>query len=146
MLNIEIKKLHPDAVIPVKASDGAAGIDLVNITGPKLVHPHETILVPTGLSIWIKDRGHAAIIIPRSSLGVRGLVLANGVGLIDSDYQGELKVALWNRTSSHIELAQKERMAQLVILPVSYYWLTEVTEFSNVTKRGEGGFGSTGKT
>ena len=126
---------------------GSAGLDLrACIEHVQTLNPGETFLIPTGISIYIKDPNYAAVILPRSGLGHKhGIVLGNLVGLIDSDYQGELLVSCWNRSKNAFLINPLERIAQLVILPVMQAKFNKVEQFSE-TERGEGGFGSTGKT
>jgi dUTP pyrophosphatase len=133
--------------IPRYATEGAAGLDLCAlISQPLTIQPGETQRIRTGLAIHIAQPGLAAMILPRSGLGSKhGIVLGNLVGLIDSDYQGELMVACWNRGQTEYTLQPFERFAQLVLVPVVQAQLQEVTEFSSETERGVGGFGSTGK-
>ena len=133
--------------IPSYASKGSAGLDLrACIEHVQTLNPGETFLIPTGISIYIKDPNYAAVILPRSGLGHKhGIVLGNLVGLIDSDYQGELLVSCWNRSENAFLINPLERIAQLVILPVMQAKFNKVEQFSE-TERGEGGFGSTGKT
>ena len=135
-------KTHP----PAYATDGAAGLDLrACLPGPITLHPGETTLVPSGLAIHLADPGLAAMVLPRSGLGHKhGIVLGNLVGLIDSDYQGELKVSLWNRSQTAFTVEPMERIAQMVIVPVVQAAFKVVDEFA-ASERGEGGFGSTGK-
>ena len=135
-------KTHP----PAYATAGAAGLDLrACLPGPITLHPGETTLVPSGLAIHLADPGLAAMVLPRSGLGHKhGIVLGNLVGLIDSDYQGQLMVSAWNRSSVAFTLEPMERLAQLVIVPVVQAQFNVVTEFA-ATHRGEGGYGSTGK-
>jgi dUTP pyrophosphatase len=133
--------------LPTYASKGSAGLDLrACIEHVQTLNPGETFLIPTGISIYIKDPNYAAVILPRSGLGHKhGIVLGNLVGLIDSDYQGELLVSCWNRSKNAFLINPLERIAQLVILPVMQAKFNKVEQFSE-TERGEGGFGSTGKT
>ena len=133
--------------LPSYASKGSAGLDLrACIEHVQTLNPGETFLIPTGISIYIKDPNYAAVILPRSGLGHKhGIVLGNLVGLIDSDYQGELLVSCWNRSENAFLINPLERIAQLVILPVMQAKFNKVEEFLE-TERGEGGFGSTGKT
>jgi dUTP pyrophosphatase len=133
--------------IPQYATPGAAGLDLCALLSePLTIQPGETHRVGTGLAIHIAQAGLAALILPRSGLGTKhGIVMGNLVGLIDSDYQGELQVACWNRSQTAYTLQPFERFAQLVLVPVIQAQLQEVVEFSTETHRGEGGFGSTGK-
>lgn len=130
---------------PHYATPGAAGLDLrACIAGPLHVEPGQTTLVPTGMAIHLADPGLAAMILPRSGLGHKhGIVLGNLVGLIDSDYQGQVFVSLWNRGQTAFCLTPMERMAQLVIVPVVQATFNLVDEFA-ASERGEGGFGSTG--
>jgi len=132
--------------LPHYATSGSAGLDLrACIDAPITLQPGETQLIPTGMAIHLADSGYAAMILPRSGLGHKhGIVLGNLVGLIDSDYQGQLMVSAWNRSQQAFELAPLERLAQLVIVPVMQAELNVVEEFA-VSQRGEGGFGSTGR-
>ena len=132
--------------LPSYGSKGSAGLDLrACIEHVQTLNPGETFLIPTGISIYIKDPNYAAVILPRSGLGHKhGIVLGNLVGLIDSDYQGELLVSCWNRSENAFLINPLERIAQLVILPVMQAKFNKVEEFLE-TERGEGGFGSTGK-
>jgi len=132
--------------MPAYATEGSAGLDLrAAIPEPITLRPGDTALVPTGLAIHIGDPALAAIIIPRSGLGSKhGIVLGNLVGLIDSDYQGQLMVSCWNRGRETFVVNPLERIAQLVIVPVVQVDLNIVPDFVE-SKRGEGGFGSTGK-
>ncbi len=132
--------------LPSYATSGSAGLDLrACIDGPMDILPGETKLIPTGLAIHIADPGYAALILPRSGLGHKhGIVLGNLVGLIDSDYQGQLMVSTWNRGTDAFTLNPMERLAQLVIVPVLQVGFNIVGEFEE-SDRGAGGFGSTGK-
>lgn len=132
--------------LPHYATPGAAGLDLrACIDGPMTLQPGETRLIPTGMAIHLADPGYAALILPRSGLGHKhGIVLGNLVGLIDSDYQGQLMVSAWNRGQEAFELSPLERLAQLVIVPVVQARFNIVEAFET-TARGEGGFGSTGR-
>lgn len=132
---------------PHYATPGSAGLDLrACIDGPLQIVPGQTILVRTGMAIHLADPGLAAMILPRSGLGHKhGIVLGNLVGLIDSDYQGELMVSMWNRGQDEFTLNPLDRIAQLVVVPVLQVGFNVVEEF-DASKRGEGGFGSTGKT
>jgi dUTP pyrophosphatase len=132
--------------LPAYATPGSAGLDLrACLDAPVVLAPGETTLVPTGLAIHIGDPGLAAMILPRSGLGHKhGIVLGNLVGLIDSDYQGQLMVSVWNRGQSAFTIAPLERIAQMVIVPVVQATFRRVDEF-DASHRGEGGFGSTGK-
>jgi len=132
--------------LPEYATPGAAGLDLrACVEAPLILQPGTTHLVRTGIAIHIGDPGYAAMILPRSGLGHKhGIVLGNLVGLIDSDYQGELMVSTWNRGQTPFTLNPLERLAQLVIVPVVQARFNVVADFS-VSERGAGGFGSTGK-
>ncbi|WP_324779596.1 dUTP diphosphatase [Thiobacillus sedimenti] len=137
-------RLHDQ--LPQYATPGAAGLDLrACIDGPIVLAPGETQLIPTGMAIHLADPGYAALILPRSGLGHKhGIVLGNLVGLIDSDYQGQLMVSAWNRGQQAFELAPMERLAQLVVVPVVQAEFNIVEAFG-ASARGEGGFGSTGR-
>ena len=132
--------------LPAYATDGSAGLDLrAMVEAPLTLNPGDTELLPTGLSIHIGDAGYAGMILPRSGLGHKhGIVLGNLVGLIDSDYQGQLMVSCWNRGNSAFTIEPGERIAQLVIVPVMQVSLTQVDEFDD-SARGEGGFGHSGR-
>lgn len=132
--------------LPVYATEGSAGLDLrAAIPEPITLCPGDTALIPTGLAIHVADPGLAAVIIPRSGLGHKhGIVLGNLVGLIDSDYQGQLMVSCWNRGKETFVVDPLERIAQLVIVPVVQVDLNIVDDFVE-SSRGAGGFGSTGK-
>lgn len=132
--------------LPHYATTGSAGLDLrACIDAPILLQPGETQLIPVGLAIHLADPGYAALILPRSGLGHKhGIVLGNLVGLIDSDYQGQLMVSAWNRSQQAFELAPMERLAQLVIVPVVQAEFNMVDDFES-SERGTGGFGSTGR-
>ncbi len=147
MTAIQIKVLDPRANVPAYATDGSAGLDLRAILDtPLTLAPGQTQLIKTGLSIFIGDPGLAAVILPRSGLGHKhGIVLGNLVGLIDSDYQGELMVSCWNRGNADFTIEPLERIAQLVFVPVVRADLQVVTEFAAHSARGAGGFGSTGR-
>ncbi len=131
---------------PVYGTPGAAGLDLrACIDAPLTLAPGETLLVPSGIAIHLADPSLAAMILPRSGLGHKhGIVLGNLVGLIDSDYQGEIKVSLWNRSETPFEINPLERIAQLVVFPVLQVSMNIVEAFAE-SSRAEGGFGSTGK-
>ena len=147
---IQLKILDPrvgDIIpLPTYATPGSAGIDLrVCIDEPLQIAANETVLLPTGIAIYIADPKLAAVILPRSGLGHKhGIVLGNLVGLIDSDYQGELKISCWNRNQEHFTINPGDRIAQLVFLPVVRPTLTLVDSFTE-SSRGEGGFGSSGR-
>jgi dUTP pyrophosphatase len=132
--------------LPAYATPGSAGLDLrACLEAPLVLAPNAWQLVPTGIAIYLQDSGYAALILPRSGLGHKhGIVLGNLVGLIDSDYQGQLMVSAWNRSSTEFTIEPMERIAQLVIVPVVQAEFNVVTEFA-ASQRGEGGYGSTGK-
>jgi dUTP pyrophosphatase len=132
--------------LPTYATQGSAGLDLrACVTEPTVIEPGQTVLVKTGLAIYIEDTGFAGLILPRSGLGHKhGIVLGNLVGLIDSDYQGELMVSVWNRGQNAFTLEPGERLAQYVLVPVVQAEFEQVDEFV-ATERGAGGFGHTGK-
>ena len=144
-MKIELKILHENCY-PDYATPGSAGIDLkaASIIRAIEIYPGDQELIRTGIAIHIKDPGYAGMIIPRSGLGKRGVVLGNLVGLIDSDYQGEIKVLLWNRGNDIVQIDHMDRIAQLVIVPVVQAQFEIVQEFEQ-SQRGQGGFGSTGK-
>lgn len=147
-LNVELKILDDRLLnmMPSYATPGSAGLDLrACIEHTQTLHPGETTLIPTGMAMHLADPGYAAMILPRSGLGHKhGIVLGNLVGLIDSDYQGQLLVSCWNRGREPFLLNPLERIAQLVIVPVIQANFSVVQEF-HASERGEGGFGSTGK-
>ncbi|WP_210546802.1 dUTP diphosphatase [Rhodoferax sp. PAMC 29310] len=133
--------------LPAYATPGSAGLDLrACLNEPLTLQPNAWQLVPTGIAIYLQDPNFAAIILPRSGLGHKhGIVLGNLVGLIDSDYQGQLMVSAWNRSDTAFTIEPMERIAQLVIVPVVQAQFNVVTEFP-ASERGEGGYGSTGKS
>lgn len=151
MNSLQVKILDPKIgnIIPMPSytTTGAAGMDLrACLDTPVTLNPGETELIPTGIAIFIEDPGYAALILPRSGLGHKhGIVLGNLVGLIDSDYQGELLISTWNRGSSSFTIEPGDRIAQLVLVPVCQGQFTIVEEFST-TDRGTGGFGSSGRS
>jgi dUTP pyrophosphatase len=148
MTPIDLKVLDPRMAeqLPAYATPGSAGLDLrACLDVPLVLEPGQTQLIPTGLAIHVADPGLAAIILPRSGLGHKhGIVLGNLVGLIDSDYQGQLMVSCWNRGQQSFTVQPMERIAQLVIVPVVQAQFRVVSEFG-ASDRGAGGFGSTGK-
>ena len=148
MHRIDVRILDPRLkdTPPHYATPGSAGLDLrACIAEPLTLNPGDTVLIPTGMAIHLADPGLAAMILPRSGLGHKhGIVLGNLVGLIDSDYQGELMVSTWNRGTESFTLNPLDRLAQLVIVPVLQVAFDIVDEFE-VSARGQQGFGSTGK-
>jgi len=146
---LQVRVLDPrlgnEIPLPQYATDGSAGLDLrACLSEPLTLQPGQAELVPTGLAIYLEDPGLAAVVLPRSGLGHKhGIVLGNLVGLIDSDYQGQVMVSCWNRGSTPYQLAPGERLAQLVVVPVVQVDLDVVDGFAG-TQRGAGGFGSSG--
>jgi dUTP pyrophosphatase len=145
-LQVKILDERMRSQMPNYGTPGSAGLDLrACIDAAIEIAPGQTVLVPTGLSIYVEDPRYAALILPRSGLGHKhGIVLGNLVGLIDSDYQGQLMVSTWNRSSLPFTLEPMERLAQLVIVPIQQVELKIVDEFAE-SSRGTGGFGSTGR-
>lgn len=149
MQNLQVKilnaKIGKDIPMPSYSTPGSAGMDLRACLEESLdLAPAETSLIPTGVAIFVADPGYAALILPRSGLGHKhGIVLGNLVGLIDSDYQGELMISAWNRSSSNFTIEPGDRIAQLIVVPVQQVEFSIVSEFLS-TERGTGGFGSSG--
>jgi len=143
ILDARIGKQYP---LPAYATDGSAGLDLrACLKEPHTLKPGDTMLIPSGIAIHIEDSGYAAMLLPRSGLGHKhGIVLGNLVGLIDSDYQGEVMVSCWNRGQSDFTIQPGDRIAQMVIVPVVRAKFEVVTEF-DVSTRGAGGFGHSGR-
>ena len=139
-------RIGSDFPLPSYATEGSAGLDLrACVDATTTVAPGETILIPTGISIFIDDPSLAAVILPRSGLGHKhGIVLGNLVGLIDSDYQGPLMVSMWNRGTKTFSVEAGDRIAQLVFVPVIQAEFEIVDEYTS-SERGEGGFGHTGQ-
>lgn len=150
MQKIQLKLLDPrlgDSIdLPDYATDGSAGLDLrACLEQDMTLQPGETVLIPTGLAIHIDDPSLAAVLLPRSGLGHKhGIVLGNLVGLIDSDYQGQIFVSCWNRSQTAFDIKIGERIAQMVFVPVVQVGFEQVEEFS-ASERGTGGFGHTGR-
>lgn len=159
-MKIELKILDPRISIPAYATPGAAAVDLRSTDFDGIIEPGRRVLIGTGIAIHvgsaykgmsfdkpIRDEvnHYAGLILPRSGLGSRGITIGNSPGLIDEDYTGEIKLAIWNASDSPFEVNALDRLAQLVIVPILRAEYVPVTEFSEVTKRGDGGFGSTGK-
>ena len=146
-IDVKIMDARMAAQLPAYATSGSAGLDLrACLDAPLTLGANAWQLVPTGLAIYLQDPGYAALILPRSGLGHKhGIVLGNLVGLIDSDYQGQLMVSAWNRSDTSFTIEPMERIAQLVIVPVLQAQFNVVSEFP-ASERGEGGYGSTGKT
>lgn len=147
-INLKIldKRIGTEFPLPTYATAGSAGLDLRALVDQSLtVEAGQTVLIPTGISVYIADPNLAAVILPRSGLGHKnGIVLGNLVGLIDSDYQGPLMVSLWNRSDKPFTIEVGDRIAQLVFVPVVQAQFNIVEEFT-ATDRGEGGFGHSGK-
>ena len=132
---------------PVYATAGSAGLDLrACLDAPLTLQPNAWQLVPTGMAVHLNDPGYAALLLPRSGLGHKhGIVLGNLVGLIDSDYQGQLMVSVWNRSNEPFTVEPLERVAQMVIVPVVQAQFNVVDDFAQASVRGAGGYGSTGR-
>ena len=145
-IDIKILDARMKDQLPAYATAGSAGLDLrACIDEPITIEAGQTVLIPTGLAIHLADPGYAAMILPRSGMGHKnGIVLGNLVGLIDSDYQGQLMVSTWNRGQSAFTLTPMERLAQLIVVPVLQVGFNVVDDF-DTSERGAGGFGSTGK-
>lgn len=150
MKTVQIKALDPrlggEIPLPEYATDGSAGMDLrACLEAPLALQPGETTLIPTGFAMHMGDSGLAAVILPRSGLGHKhGIVLGNLVGLIDSDYQGQVYVSCWNRSKAAFDISPGDRIAQLVFVPVvQANW--EVVDSFDASERGAGGFGHTGQ-
>ena len=133
--------------MPVYATAGSAGLDLrACLDAPLTLQPNAWQLVPTGMAVHLNDPGYAALLLPRSGLGHKhGIVLGNLVGLIDSDYQGQLMVSVWNRSDQPFTVEPLERIAQMVIVPVVQAQFNLVDDFAQTSTRGAGGYGSTGR-
>jgi dUTP pyrophosphatase len=146
-LDVKVMDERLRSMLPNYATTGSAGLDLrACLDAPLTLQPNAWQLVPTGMAIHLKDPNYAALILPRSGLGHKhGIVLGNLVGLIDSDYQGQLMVSAWNRSDVAFTIEPMERIAQLVIVPVVQAQFNLVDEFEATTERGAGGYGSTGK-
>lgn len=148
MKTLDVKILDPRVrdMLPQYATAGAAGLDIrACLDAPLTLHPGDSQLVPSGIAIHLGDAGYAAIILPRSGLGAKnGIVLGNLVGLIDSDYQGQIFVSVWNRGKADFTIQPMDRIAQMVIVPVLQVQFNVVEDFE-ASSRGAGGFGSTGK-
>ena len=145
-LKILDDRLGDSIELPNYATTGSAGLDLrACLDGKLTIAPQETVLIPTGIAIYIGDPNLAAVILPRSGLGHKhGIVLGNLVGLIDSDYQGQLFVSCWNRSQTAFDIDVGDRIAQMVFVPVAQVDFEQVDDFS-LSERGQGGFGHTGK-
>ena len=148
-MNIDLKIIDARMAdqLPAYATTGSAGLDLrACLNEPLTLQPNAWQLVPTGIAVHLKDPAYAAMLLPRSGLGHKhGIVLGNLVGLIDSDYQGQLMVSAWNRSDVAFTIEPMERIAQMVIVPVVQATFNVLTDFDTASERGEGGYGSTGK-
>ncbi|MDP9198700.1 MAG: dUTP diphosphatase [Pseudomonadota bacterium] len=150
MRKLQVRILDPrvghDIPLPERATAGSAGLDLrACLDAPLLLEPGQTHLVPTGIAIHLDDPGLAAVLLPRSGLGHRhGIVLGNLVGLIDSDYQGQVMVSVWNRGDHPFTIEPGDRIAQMIVVPVVQVEFEVVADFE-ATQRGAGGFGSSGR-
>jgi dUTP pyrophosphatase len=146
-LDVKILDQRIRGMLPHYGTPGAAGLDLrACLDAPLVLQPGDSQLVPSGIAIHIGDAGFAAVILPRSGLGAKhGIVLGNLVGLIDSDYQGQVLVSVWNRGQAAFTIQPMDRIAQLVVVPVQQVEFNLVEDFE-VSHRGAGGFGSTGKS
>ncbi|QRN41321.1 MAG: dUTP diphosphatase [Neisseriaceae bacterium] len=147
-VNVKLRIINPliKDHLPEYKTSGSAGLDLhACITEDLVISPNESVLIPTGWAIYLEDKSLAAMLLPRSGLGHKhGIVLGNLVGLIDSDYQGEVKISVWNRSNQSYVVKPLERIAQMVIVPILQVQFEIVDEFQ-ATDRGDLGFGSTGK-
>jgi dUTP pyrophosphatase len=146
-LDVKILDERIRAMLPHYGTPGAAGLDLrACLDVPLTLNPGDSQLVPSGIAIHIGDPGFAAIVLPRSGLGAKnGIVLGNLVGLIDSDYQGQVFISMWNRSKAAFTIQPMDRIAQLVVVPVQQVEFNVVADFET-SSRGAGGFGSTGKS
>ena len=148
-MHIDLKIMDPRMVehLPAYATPGSAGLDLrACLDAPLTLAPNAWQLVPTGLAVHLADPAYAAMLLPRSGLGHKhGIVLGNLVGLIDSDYQGQLMVSCWNRSPTAFTIEPMDRIAQMVIVPVVQAQFRVVDDFASASERGAGGYGSTGR-
>ena len=148
MHSLDVRVLDPRLLtqLPEYATAGSAGLDLrACIDSPLVIQPGKTVLVPSGIAIHLDDSRYAAMVLPRSGLGHKhGIVLGNLVGLIDSDYQGQISVSLWNRGQNEFTVQPMDRIAQMIVVPILQVHFNVVSEFT-ASSRGTGGFGSTGK-
>lgn len=145
-MQVDIKVLDSRVSLPAYKTLGSAGMDLCAVIDePLTLAPNEVKLVPTGIAVHLDNPNFVAMIMPRSSMGHKnGIILGNSVGVIDSDYQGQMMMSLWNRSDTPFTIEPMERVAQLLIMPVMQVSFNQVEQFP-ASERGEGGFGSTGK-
>lgn len=143
-MDLKITKVRPNANLPARATEGAAGFDLRACCEDMVIAPMQRELIPTGVAIQLPDASYVALVFARSGLAIKqGLAMANGVGVIDSDYRGELMVPVVNLSQQDIHIANGERIAQMLIMPVCIPDMIELSGLDE-TQRGAGGFGSTG--
>lgn len=144
-MQIKYKKLHPDAIQPTRATKGSAAADLYAVCEDTLLLPRQRALIPTGIAVELPSEQYVALVFARSGLAIKnGITLSNAVGVIDSDYRGEICVGVINLSDNNYTVKKGERIAQLAIMPVILFEMQQVDSLSD-TQRGEGGFGSTGK-
>lgn len=143
---MKFKKLNPRAILPKRATNGSAGYDIhVCLDSEITIQPNECVMLGTGFALWIDNIDICAVCIPRSGLGAnKGIVLGNIVGLIDSDYQGEWHIPIWNRSNEAFTIYPHDKVCQCVFVPITHPTIEEVTDFGVETKRADGCFGSTG--
>lgn len=143
---MQFKKLNKKAILPRQATPGSAGYDIhVCLDHEVTIQPNECKMLGTGFALWINNENLCALIIPRSGLGAKkGIILGNLTGLIDSDYQGEWHIPVWNRSNEAVTIHPFDKICQCLFLPIVHPLISEVDEFETETKRAEGGFGSTG--
>lgn len=145
LVGVDIKRLRSSAIIPSYQSTGAAAIDLHSCSAMTEVMPGESVDIPTGIAIHIENPYMCGMIVPRSGLGRKGLILGNSVGIIDSDYQGEIIMIAYNRSNKPITITTGDRIAQMIFVSIERPMLREVLHFQYDTERSGKGFGSTGK-
>ena len=147
LLTVEVRLVRDGATLPTYATDGAAGLDLrACIPAPVAIHPGSTACIGSGVAFSIRHKAYVGILAARSGLAVKhGIILANGIGIIDSDYQGEVAIALYNRSQTAYTVQPSERIGQILFMPVTQATLQVVNRFSHASDRGTGGFGSTGR-
>lgn len=143
---MKIKKLNKKAIVPKQGTNGSAGYDIhVCIDNEVTIQPNECVMLGTGFSLWVEDVNVCAVCLPRSGLGAKkGIILGNTVGLIDSDYQGEWHIPVWNRSKESVTIYPNDKICQCIFIPIVHPSFKEVVEFEEETKRADSGFGSTG--